>query len=75
MHVDAQDFGEQGVDVLPAMQQVAGAAAIADRDVKIPVGPEAEPPGFVEGGEVDWSIERIGVALAGSTTFGFEEST
>jgi hypothetical protein len=47
MHVDAQDFAAQAVDVLPAVQRVAPAAAVADRDVETPVRAEAEPAALV----------------------------
>ena len=47
MHVDAQDFAEQAVDVLPAAQRVASAAAVAQRGIEITVGSEAEPSALV----------------------------
>ena len=47
MHVDAQDFAEQAVDVLCGVRR---AAAVAVRVVEIAVGTEAEPAGLVVGG-------------------------
>jgi hypothetical protein len=43
MHVDAQDLAEQAVDVLPAVQRIATAPAVANGDVEISVGAKAEP--------------------------------
>jgi len=47
IHIDTQDLAAQAVDVLPGVQRVAGAATVADQDVEIPIGPEAEPAALV----------------------------
>ena len=47
MHVDAQNLAEQAVEVLCAARR---AAAIAGRDIEVPIRPEAEPAGLVVAG-------------------------
>jgi hypothetical protein len=47
MHVDAQNLAEQAVDVLPAAQRIATAAAVANRGIEISIGAEIEPAAFV----------------------------
>ena len=47
MHVDPQDLAEQAVEVLCAARR---AAAIAGRDIEVPIRPEAEPAGLVVAG-------------------------
>jgi hypothetical protein len=68
IHVEPQDLAEQAVEVLCTPQC---AAAITGRGIEIAVGSEAEPAGLVVLAFV-WSMVMIGVALAGSATFGFD---
>src|SRR5262249_13754659 len=66
VHVDAQDFAQQAVEVLAGVQRVAGAPAVADRDVEVAVGPKAEPAtlvsveGRLRDGEDRGGARRIG---------------
>jgi hypothetical protein len=47
--VDAQELAEQGVDVLPVLEGIAAAAAVAGADVQIAVRPELEIAAVVIG--------------------------
>lgn len=70
VHVETEDFAEQGVDVLSVAGRVTAPAAVAERDVKIAVGAEPEPAALVIAeavGLVDADHQRSGgrVGLVG----------
>ena len=72
MDVEPQDVAEQVVDVLPGLERIAAAAAVAERRVEVAVGTEFDPAALVVGQAVrlvdpqqQRLARRIGVVRVG----------